>query len=429
MSAKATYAKPAMGHPELPAELWLSIFAFATEVPEALDQSQSLFQFPGEVRAIQKYKKSCRLSLITKRRLLLVCKQWRSLATPFLYRQFLLEHQRTLPLLLRTLSASSRNSQENGAVTPLGFFAKRLDICLREESVDVDATRKLGETLGEILYYLPNTKVIVFCGRDYRKVKLPPVFISALEEVGSSLEILNWQSPAFSPSSESYHAVFSNTPNLTSLQLRLDDLTELLSSLPVLPHLQTLSLLSPKAPWPAEPEPPLEHMPVNPFPALTQIRLNHVWVINLAQVQAILQLCGPTISSVSLSSFQTEEVDWQPIIAMLSQLGLRMSYLTLHTPYMYIYDVKAGLSLPPSVHTLGLRFQLTQASKFVYNHVLDQVTSLKGDGLKVVRLDDRNVLDFRYKHAAVAQELAKALEAQGRRLEFGEGVGIGSRLR
>jgi hypothetical protein len=65
MSAKATYAKPPINLPELPPELWIVILTFATEVPEVLDESPSLFQFPGEVRNILKNKKSYRSSLVS----------------------------------------------------------------------------------------------------------------------------------------------------------------------------------------------------------------------------------------------------------------------------------------------------------------------------------------------------------------------------
>ncbi|KAF5344286.1 hypothetical protein D9758_012361 [Tetrapyrgos nigripes] len=422
MSAKATYAKLVLNLPELPPELWLSIFAFATELHDALNEVQSLFKFPGEVRAIQKYKKSYRSSLVTRRRLLLVCKQWRSLAIPFVYRHLLLERRQTLPLLLRTLWASSRNSQENGETTPFGCYTKRLDICLREDSVDV------GPTHGEILYYLPNTEIIVFCGRDYWNYNLPPIFISSLEKAGSSVRVLNWQSPAFSPSVGAHHPILSSTPNLTSLQLHWIGFTaNPLLSLPLLPHLRALSLIRLNDPCPDHPEPLLEHT-INPFPALTQIRLAPAWLIKDAHVQAILQFCSSTISSVHLSSTSAISLDWSPSLAVLHQSGVRMTSLTLHMYQIFKTpsDDRVILHIPPSVSVLGLSFGQTQASDSVYNCVVKLVTSLKGDGLKVVRLDDRNVPDLWDKHPAVARGFAKALKAQGRRLEFGEGLGLES---
>jgi len=65
MSAKATYAKPPVNLPPVPPELWITIFRFATEIPEALDVTQSLFRFPGETKnGIVKLKKSYKSALV-----------------------------------------------------------------------------------------------------------------------------------------------------------------------------------------------------------------------------------------------------------------------------------------------------------------------------------------------------------------------------
>jgi hypothetical protein len=344
---------------------------------------------------------------------LLVCKQWRSLATPFLYRYLMLGRHWTLPLLLRSLLASSRGNQENGR--PLGHYTRRLDICLREDSCQVEPTRKLGE----ILYYLPNVAVISFCGRDYWNYNLPPSFILALHRVGSSVRILNWQSPAFSPLFGTHHPILSSTPNITSLQLHWIGFTaNPLLSLPILPQLRTLSLIRLNDPCPVNPEPLLEPT-VNAFPALTQIRLDPAWLIDDTHVQAVLQLCISTISSVHLSLHCTDS--WSPILEKLHQLGLRMTSVTLRMNIIHDY---IHSTLPPSVRTLGLSYGQTQASDHIYRYAAKQVTSLRGDGLKVIRLDGRNARDLRDKHPAVARDFAKALEAQGKRLEFGETFGL-----
>ncbi|KAK7438392.1 hypothetical protein VKT23_018006 [Stygiomarasmius scandens] len=416
MSAKATYAKPPVNLPPVPPELWITILRFATEIPEVLDVTQSLFRFPGETKnGIVKLKKSYKSALTTKRRLLLVCKDWKDLATPFLYEHLVLENCHTLPLLFRTLSSSRHKSLSDSRVgNPVGWWTKRLDVFLRDDDVvsDVDATRKTGD----ILFYLPNVATITFCAGDYWNYNLPPTFISALQKIGSNIRVLNWQSLGFSPKLGTHHFTFTSTPNLTSLQLHWLAFTgNPVLSLPVLPRLQSLSLVRVNDPiiFSTSLEEPM--LMTNLFPSLTQIKLVPAQLVDDHHVRTILRLCSSTISSVYLSS--DDSTEWGATLDSLYSIHSSMTFLTLHScRLMTDFD----FHLPPSVRVLALSSTIVQAQNWVYSSLKESLPDLKGDGLKTVVIDDKNARDFRDKHRAAAQALIKALGEKGRRLVFGE---------
>ncbi|THV01382.1 hypothetical protein K435DRAFT_963512 [Dendrothele bispora CBS 962.96] len=416
MSAKATYAKLPLNLPTLPPEIWIVILNFVVEVPEVFDEAPGLFRFPGETTGgLPKFKKRYRTALILKRRLLLVCKAWRDLATPFLYEHLTLEHCRNIPLLLQTLLNSRRRCLNLEEEKPLGWWTKRLDVYLREDhsSNSVDVTRSIGD----ILYYLPNLAIVTFRSDEYWNYNLPPTFTSNLQKMGSSIRVLNWQSLGFSPKVGTHRSVLTSTPNLTSLQLHWLAFTgNPVLSLPILPHLRTLSLNRFSDPINIPfPVPPETELTTNLFPALTQLKLAPAQLVDDRHIRSIMRLCSSTLSSISLYSDENSRL--KSILNSLPRVCPNVTSLTLRT---YQVMTTFDFSLPPSVRVLALSFWEVQARNWVYLSLAEGLTSLKGDNLKVIRIDDRNTTDFRDKHRSVAQTLTKALKEKGRLLEFGD---------
>ncbi|KDQ58752.1 hypothetical protein JAAARDRAFT_193277 [Jaapia argillacea MUCL 33604] len=149
---------------KLPPEIWLSIFDHATTVPQALDtHPQDPFDLPPPSSGKQVQKKVYD-SLVTKRYLVRVCKDWYELASRFLYREILIGRGRTLLSLRSTLLDSRRRAEESPAqaegtkFTPsLGRYTLRFELATRTHTNLKDTTPSSElETLIAIFYCLPN---------------------------------------------------------------------------------------------------------------------------------------------------------------------------------------------------------------------------------------------------------------------------------
>ncbi|KAF6748360.1 hypothetical protein DFP72DRAFT_574837 [Ephemerocybe angulata] len=111
-------------HP-IPTELWLRIFQFATNIIEPgsecprIDYTSPLCcVLPSlPLGTVQK-------TLKTKRALVLVCKQWNFMATPFLYHHLTISTQSALEKLISTLSDDT--DPNKGSF--YGHLVKRLDV-------------------------------------------------------------------------------------------------------------------------------------------------------------------------------------------------------------------------------------------------------------------------------------------------------------
>ncbi|KAL5490654.1 hypothetical protein ACEPAI_5488 [Sanghuangporus weigelae] len=113
----------------LPDDVWLNIFDWASFVPNAFDtHAPDMFSYPGPCSQEQ-IQGGIRETLCTKRRIVLVCRTWNILATPFLYKAIPIVRKTTLEKILRTLSMTD----ENGVNTETwkGRWTMRLDIVLK----------------------------------------------------------------------------------------------------------------------------------------------------------------------------------------------------------------------------------------------------------------------------------------------------------
>ncbi|KAF6752006.1 hypothetical protein DFP72DRAFT_1171851 [Ephemerocybe angulata] len=108
---------------KLPPELWLKIFRFAAEVSELTNSLQPDYANP-------RYRFKTNAQDVTKRSLLLVCRQWYHLATPISYEAIRFP---IMFILQKFLDLSSALSKANSSAS-IGRYLKHLDITVRPHS-------------------------------------------------------------------------------------------------------------------------------------------------------------------------------------------------------------------------------------------------------------------------------------------------------
>ena len=158
--------------PSLPPELWECIFDLATSVPGTLIpdiyQHSSLIGPPYN----RIYHPALRAALITKRYLVRVCKQWWHLARRYLYQAIYIGRVRCLPSLCKTLKKYAAGDGTVPGVHSLGSWTQRLDVVIRDQSIDFDAE---CEYLAGIIRSLPNLAIVSFAitSDSYESTPMP----------------------------------------------------------------------------------------------------------------------------------------------------------------------------------------------------------------------------------------------------------------
>ncbi|KAJ3516865.1 hypothetical protein NMY22_g14100 [Coprinellus aureogranulatus] len=145
MSAKLAYQKPPVNLPDLPTELWGSILRFATQVPDTLEDLSMDRYSGGKLRA-----KRYREILVTKRYVVLVCRTWYALGTPFLYEHLYIPRLHGLDIIQKSLELPFAAD----AGTTLGHLTKRLDLTLPSD--DPSEWQRSGVPVLWLLKRVPN---------------------------------------------------------------------------------------------------------------------------------------------------------------------------------------------------------------------------------------------------------------------------------
>jgi len=184
--------------PSLPPELWECIFDFATSVPGTLIpdiyEHSSLIGPPYNRR----YHPALRAALITKRYLVRVCKQWWHLARRYLYQAIYIDKVGCLLSLSNTLKKYAVGDGTVPGVHSLGSWTQRLDVVIRDRSIDFDAE---CECLVVIIRSLPNLAIVSFAitSVSYKNTSMPFGIFDALRCNASSLRVLDWSTNGLFP--------------------------------------------------------------------------------------------------------------------------------------------------------------------------------------------------------------------------------------
>ncbi|KAI6046749.1 hypothetical protein EDC04DRAFT_2887605 [Pisolithus marmoratus] len=170
----------------VPPEVWDRIFEIATHVPYTL--TPEIFERSTLIGTDynKQYHPVLKAALVTKRTLVLVCKQWWHLAIRYLYRAIFIDEIRHILSLRSTLQNYASGKGAVPGAGPLGWWAERLDVVILGAGID-------EERLADIIMCLPNLEIVSLDIEPSFEQELALHFIrSALRHTASSLRVLNW---------------------------------------------------------------------------------------------------------------------------------------------------------------------------------------------------------------------------------------------
>ena len=168
-----------------------------------------------------------------------VCKQWYSLATPYLYEAIIIGRCKTLKTLCDVLQPlRSPENADAGNDHPLGWWSTRLDVAMCDGPTNIEL-----ESLLQIIHSLPNLKILVFrITISNYQYDFPDSFVHHLSRSPKpSLLAIVWYTRALMPNRYQWHAFLVNMPSLRTLScVHIDRLSD--DPLPALPALRTFCL-------------------------------------------------------------------------------------------------------------------------------------------------------------------------------------------
>ena len=389
---------------QLPPELWLCVFDFATDVPgtlipEIFEQSHLIGQLYN-----QKYHPALRAALVTKRNLVRVCKQWWHLATPYLYRAIYIGRVRCLLSLRNTFKKYSAGEGTIAGVHRLGSWTQRLDVVIRD--CPIDGPNVAAECLADIVRYLSNLAIASFAvaSAAYANPFMPLSVLHALRGNTSSLRVLDWSTDGWRPQLVQLEELLKQLPHLQILNC-----PGLGWANGIIPNclLSSVSVLVLK--WLAIPIGRSNLVEsLERHASLREVIFDVEWSAQNLWREFILHY-GRFLTSVQLRAHN--DVHPSTLNAFLDIVNASCSNLrriTISTATFSHIPVN-GLSLPP-VEYLGLRANARQQRRSAYRHLFSILALFNGNApkLRVVQLIDRhNVDNLLTSHSKVA---VRALE-------------------
>jgi len=380
---------------QLPPELWLCVFDFATDVPgtlipEVFEQSHLIGQ-PYN----RKYHPALRAALVTKQSLVRVCKQWWYLATPYLYRAIYIGRVRCLLSFRNTLKKYVAGEGTIAGVHHLGSWTQRLDVVI------IDGFDADGERLADIIRYLPSLAIASFVAAFTASVNtfMPLSVLHALRGNASSLRVLDWTTDRLRPQPSQLAELLKQLPHLQILNC-----PGLGWANGIIPNCLASSVSTLALNWLAIPSgrSDLVDSPEGPV-SLREVIFDIEWSDQNLWREFMLHY-GRFLISVQLRAH-----DGVPLSALDAFLDIvnpscpNLRRITISTATFSHIPVN-GLSLPP-VEYLGLRANARQQRRSAYRHLFSILALLNGNApkLRVIQLIDHyNVNNLLTSHLKVA---------------------------
>ncbi|KDQ60207.1 hypothetical protein JAAARDRAFT_32581 [Jaapia argillacea MUCL 33604] len=408
--------KPAAHHTILPPEIWLSIFHLATTVPQALDTDfRDPFELPSPSSSKQ-VGRSVYDSLVTKRYLVRVCKDWYQLASRFLYREVVIGRGRTLVSLRSTLLESQRRAEEALAggdeVRSLGWYTLRFELATRTctSLEDMSPLSELLELI-DIFRCLPNLQILIVIPAERY---YPPWPVSVLSSLGShcgqSLRVIRWcRHPC--PSASEWTRLLRTTPNLRVLRfptyhdhIQIGGL-KLGTALPQLASIERSSRT--------------QHFLQTTSTDRIFPSLQHLSISASRPPMFLLTPYGSQLTCVTITALRDDRA---------------LHRITDSCPNLHkmVICLQVPDRLPghlPNITHLGLRFDMMNVSKHTAEGVFLGLTTMDAPNLEVLRFLDRVLLDrVRERQPKVFNWAVELLSECRYRIEDCNGVAIDPRF-
>ncbi|EIM90314.1 uncharacterized protein STEHIDRAFT_119335 [Stereum hirsutum FP-91666 SS1] len=421
--------------PHVPPEIWQRILEMATLVPGSLDPDiedpfdcseprrwRNRITKPG----IRDEQEDIRDSLITKRYVVRVCKQWYTLGMPLLYQSIFVGRERMFATLLETLRRSQNDivvGDDNHHSHPLGWWTRRLDFRLRDSPHNVSLGEMTVKVIDEIFSLLTNLSIFVLAHPPSRgEYYTAPysIAVSLFERCGSTLQMLSWgTSFRFEVGYDYAHLtaeILSKTPALRTVHGDFPVMMDTRAPIGSARHLTSLITFSQL--------PELVPSPDNTitFPALQQFyfiaELARDWHPSRAPFMATL---GANLTTLYIRYSSMSNV-YSPLSSFSSEYYPRLVHLIIICSNWTRLE---GLRIPPQMTHLGLLCEMSQNSDAVYEEVfmvLRQVMTPPTPSLRIVRfLNPRGTNDLRDRHRKVLLRGLRWLALHDLRVEDHEG--------
>ncbi|KAH6915874.1 hypothetical protein BKA70DRAFT_472225 [Coprinopsis sp. MPI-PUGE-AT-0042] len=384
--------------PPLPVELWGEILREAT----VGFHPQTPWILPS-VTPLQ-YRR-WRMSMLVKRRIVLVCRQWYSLGIPLLHEHIILKQFRYEGT--RAFAKSlSRSSSIDHTLGPLGRFTKRLDIAYPNGTVTPSACFPLSSLLRNLPNLLAFTiQTNAFPMREILLTSLPP-----------TLEYFEWQSTPDPVHEATLYLLFESHPRLQFA--RIPSFFEGAVSPGKVP-------VQPSTPLLACQQLCITNMDVDGSPtfsslpplksSLKSLGIQDIWDSEraISSFQLTINAWGCGITSLFLDFAFLES----PVIQQHVRYSLERcpSLHTLFVTTAYSSDWLFPKVPNNRIKLLGVRFN-EELTTTVCNDLLNMFRDAKGKfpELKVIRLfDERNIIHLRKNHAGRCRRVIEGLKGEG----------------
>ncbi|KAI6012031.1 hypothetical protein EDC04DRAFT_3094490 [Pisolithus marmoratus] len=157
-------------------------------------------------------------ALLTKRNLVLVCKQWQHMAMRYLYCHLFIRTVRELLALRRTLRTyATENSSSPGTQSP-GQWARRLDITWNFfDDFEFEDPDSCIEILADVIKCLPKLEIVSFAmsgSLGSEPISMPLSVLDALRRSANSLRILDWSGDDLFPQLHQLEELLRDLPEL-----------------------------------------------------------------------------------------------------------------------------------------------------------------------------------------------------------------------
>ncbi|KAI6012036.1 hypothetical protein EDC04DRAFT_2579999, partial [Pisolithus marmoratus] len=161
-------------------------------------------------------------TLVTKRNLVLVCKQWQHMAMRYLYCYLFIRTVSDLLALQRTLRTYATEGSSFAGTQSPGQWARRLDITWNFfDDFMFEDLDSCVESLADVIKYLPKLEIFSFATSSSigsEPVSMPLSVLDALRRSANSLRILDWSGDDLFPQLHQLEELLRDLPNLHVLR-------------------------------------------------------------------------------------------------------------------------------------------------------------------------------------------------------------------
>ncbi|KAG6887165.1 hypothetical protein C0992_000368 [Termitomyces sp. T32_za158] len=387
--------------PPLPTEIWLNILERACSAGDWNPLGLS-FVTDFSLPSVRSRKNVLRKSLITKCRVVRVCKQWNVWASPYLYESLYLGRIKSLHSL-RDALVRTRNSEDADTVNHAsGRWTKRLDIIIRNNPSTQDD--KVTCLISEIVQCLPSLSIIDF--GDYQSSS-SPIIRNLANTCGSTLQAVILGADIPPPGLNVWREFFEKAAHIRFLRWPRWHEVGVLS--PVLPSLELLRVY--------------DHPLLGYFPSLRHLTFDvYAHSVDSKEWKPFFKVNGMKLEVIQLNISTFHYSTLTPLFDLCPNL-VRLNISVYDWDNIMLLTNDSGLKLLPKLRILGLQKTTNQSSSQMYGLLFRELKDMTcASSLSCIQFFDAgNVKDLTQKHHSMLTRELEILRKKGLELRDHEG--------